>query len=508
MSSLMMAPDALTVAAADIARVGSTIAEANTVASVPILGVLPPAADSVSAQLAELFGGHAETYQSVSAVAEGFHRDFLNTWTASATRYVQAEADSATGLGKGPTPGGLRLLGSRQHQTAGTSSRLWQPGSAASRLWRPGMADPRLLTPHQTVIGQGSQLWRPGTASGLLAHPPLAPRILVPNNGLQGGILNGSGGVLQQFIQNQIGYLKLIAASLKDFVTDEFRAIMALPAAFEQALNDLVHGNIKGAMQVMNKAFLHFFLNTDSGGGIAFQDWGHNYHPPGISWGDWTKYTLTGALPDLWQLMQIPAQEMQNLANLLGTGGLGKLAQFSANKLSGLANGFALYTSGTGSDAGQFGALQMGKGLRLTLDLLGAPIVSMHALEDSLQGVADNLVAGHLLRAGFDLLASPVSMMHAFLFGQDDLQFTLGRFSERVHIGGLFTPLEYPLVNEGDTAAGWRQSLPPYGAPTGGIVAALVSQLPPWLQAPLNTLGAFIESIIAELHQHQTHTFV
>lgn len=493
MTTLMVAPDALTMAAGDIAGISSTIAEANSAAAVSTLGVLPPAADSVSAQLAELFGGHAQSYQSVSTRAEWFHQEFLNTMSTSAARYAHAETESAAGLGKGQTAGGLRVLGSRQHPAAGTTRRLWQPDSAAARLWRPGMADPRLVTAWG-LNGDRARLWRPGTPSGLLSHPPL-----VPHNGLQGGMINDNPKPLQQIIQNQISYLKMIATSLEHFVTDELHAIAALPAAFEQAVKDLLHGNIKGAMTEINKALLHFFV-TD---GYIYH--GHGYNPYGLP-DDWSKYTFTGPMADLWQLMQIPAQEMQNLANLLGTGVAGKLAQYFANKIGALANGWALYTLIIASQPGEMGALQMGKGLALTFDLLGAPILSMRALEDSLQAVADNVMAGNPLRAAFDLLATPANMMHAFLFGQGYIQGGGPYTQEQVHLGGVFAPLDYPFVENGaPSSAGWQKSLK--GMQTGGIVPALVSQLPPWLQTPLDGLGAFIEQIINDLHHRPPPQF-
>lgn len=55
MSFLIAAPEAVASAASDLAGIGSVIGEANAAAVVPTTGVIPAAADEVSAAIAALF---------------------------------------------------------------------------------------------------------------------------------------------------------------------------------------------------------------------------------------------------------------------------------------------------------------------------------------------------------------------------------------------------------------------------------------------------------------------
>lgn len=495
MSVLTVTPEVVSVAAGDLSGIGSTISEANVVAAAPTLGVVAPAADSVSAELAALFGGHAETYQAVSAQGQVFHQEFVNALSTSSAAYARAEADSASGLGKGHAAEGLRVLGSRQHQiAAGDGSRLWQPTRPA--LWKPGMSDPRLITPRHSLPA-GSRLWHPAVP-GFKTHGISAPRLFTPHNELLGGVLNGSrgivqnvGGLIEQIIQNQISYLKLIGTSLVNFVKDELKAILGLPAAFVQSFRDLLHGNISGAMNDVLRGFAHLFVD-----GLQSQ----------IINGTYT-YSWLGALPDLWHIMQVPAQEMQNLANILkplGFGFTGKLVQdLFANPLNLLAYGFEFGV------AQNFNWMFMNPLLKATLDVLGAPIVSLKAFEDSIQSTFAALVTGHPLRAAADALELPFNVTKAFFFGQDYIALPPVTKSDGspsahhyyVHEGGLFAPSDY-VMDYYTPATGdpkwmtWNHTGDPQ---TGGIIPAMVSMLPPKLQDPFHDLRRLLDGIAAKL---------
>lgn len=489
MSVLTVTPEVVSVAAGDLSGIGSTISEANVVAAAPTLGVVAPAGDSVSAELAALFGGHAETYQAVSAQGQVIHQEFVNALSASSTAYARAEADSASGLGKGHAAEGLRVLGSRQHQiAAGDGSGLWQPTRPA--LWRPGMSDPRLVAPRHSLPA-GARLWHPAVP-GFKSHGISAPRLFTPHNQLLGGALNGSrgivqnvGGLIEQIIQNQISYLKLIGTSLVDFVNDELKAILGLPAAFVQSVKDLLHGNISGAMNDVLKGFGHLFVDGMQGyGGGSFV------------------YHWLGGLPDLWHILQVPAQEMQNLADMLkplGFGFAGKLVQdVFANPLNLLAHGFEVQLDP------YFKWMTFGPLLQWSLDVLGAPIVSLLAFEDSLQSALATLVAGHPLRAAADILEMPFNVSKAFLFGQDYIGLPAqdtGVHQFYAHVGGLFAPGDYAMdyyqPSSGD--AKWLYYSNPKSNQTGGLIPALVSTLPPKLQDPFHDLRRILDGIAAKL---------
>lgn len=489
MSVLTIAPEAISVAAGDLSGVGSAISEANLLASAPTMSVVAPAADSVSEELAALFGGHAQTYQVVSAQGELFHQEFVNTLSASSAVYSRAEAESASGLGKGHPGEGLRVLGLRQHHLAGGSgagSRLWQPSRPA--LWKPGMSDPRLVTPRHSLPA-GSRLWHPGLA-GFKGHNVFAPRLFSPHNDLLGGALNGSRGIVQnigqlieQIIKNQISYLKLVGTSLVDFVQDEFKAIVGLPEAFMQSVKDLLHGNIKGSMNDILKGFAHLFVQP----GKNLQIINHQY-----------VYSWLGPLADLWQITKVPAAEMQNLADLLkplGFGYAGKAVQHLADGMENIVNGWQIVTDTLFSQYLVFNPL-----LAMTMDVIGAPVLSLEAFENGIQSAFDALVAGNPLRAAGDLAKMPLSVINAFLFGQGFLGFpNMGASTFYAHIGGLFAPLDYEVNYY--APAGWVPNWIQYtsGTQTGGLMAALVSMLPPKLQDPFHDLRRLLDGIVAKL---------
>jgi hypothetical protein len=67
----------------------------NAAAAAPTTGVVPAAADEVSALTAAQFAAHAHTYQAVSAQAAAIHEMFVNALATSAGSYAATEAANA-----------------------------------------------------------------------------------------------------------------------------------------------------------------------------------------------------------------------------------------------------------------------------------------------------------------------------------------------------------------------------------------------------------------------------
>ena len=89
-------PEALTATAATLAGAGSSLSAQNSASAAPTTGVVPAAADQVSALAAAQFTVHAQMYQAISAQAEAIHQQFVSTLRSSATSYAAAEAANAT----------------------------------------------------------------------------------------------------------------------------------------------------------------------------------------------------------------------------------------------------------------------------------------------------------------------------------------------------------------------------------------------------------------------------
>ncbi|ORW07744.1 PE family protein [Mycobacterium kyorinense] len=89
MSFVSTQPEALTAAAADVRTIGSALNASNATAAVTTTGVIPAAADEVSALTAAQFSAHAQWYQTIRA---SIHELFAITLRTSGSSYAATEA--------------------------------------------------------------------------------------------------------------------------------------------------------------------------------------------------------------------------------------------------------------------------------------------------------------------------------------------------------------------------------------------------------------------------------
>ena len=95
MSFVTAAPELVQAAAQDLAGIRLSLIEASASVAVPTTGVVPAAADEVSAGVAALFGNFGQEFQAASAQAQAFHAEFVNAMNAGAAAYVSTEAANA-----------------------------------------------------------------------------------------------------------------------------------------------------------------------------------------------------------------------------------------------------------------------------------------------------------------------------------------------------------------------------------------------------------------------------
>jgi hypothetical protein len=95
MSFVTTQPEELTAAAGTLQSLGAGMDAGNAAAAAPTTGVVPAAADEVSALTAAQFSTHGELYQAISAQAAAIHQMFVNTLGVSAGSYAAAEAANA-----------------------------------------------------------------------------------------------------------------------------------------------------------------------------------------------------------------------------------------------------------------------------------------------------------------------------------------------------------------------------------------------------------------------------
>jgi len=92
-------PEALTAAASALQAIGSSLSAQNAASAAPTTGVVPAAADEVSALTAAQFAAHAQMYQAVSAQAAAIHELFVSTLSTSAGSYAATEIANAASAG-------------------------------------------------------------------------------------------------------------------------------------------------------------------------------------------------------------------------------------------------------------------------------------------------------------------------------------------------------------------------------------------------------------------------
>lgn len=101
MSFVNVRPEILTTAAGELAGAGSALDAQNSAAATPTAGLVPAAADEVSAATAGHFTAQAQAYQAASAQAAALHNRFVAMLNSDAHLYADAEGLNAAGAGLG-----------------------------------------------------------------------------------------------------------------------------------------------------------------------------------------------------------------------------------------------------------------------------------------------------------------------------------------------------------------------------------------------------------------------
>ncbi|MEB3980959.1 PE family protein [Mycobacterium sp. 663a-19] len=95
MSFVTTQPQTLMAAARVLQGIGSAMDADNASAAAPTTGLIPAAADEVSALTATRFATHAVMYQAIGEQAAAIHELFVTTLAASGGSYLFTEAANA-----------------------------------------------------------------------------------------------------------------------------------------------------------------------------------------------------------------------------------------------------------------------------------------------------------------------------------------------------------------------------------------------------------------------------
>jgi hypothetical protein len=107
MTSLIVQPQVVANAAANVADIGSMIGAANAAAAGTTTGVVAAAGDEVSAAAATLFNTYAQDYQELLKRAAVLHQQFGQALAAAGKAYVESETAAQALLGGSPAAGGV-----------------------------------------------------------------------------------------------------------------------------------------------------------------------------------------------------------------------------------------------------------------------------------------------------------------------------------------------------------------------------------------------------------------
>ena len=99
MSFVTTVPEAMASAAGDLQGIGASMSAGSAAAAAPTTGVIPPAADVVSALTAAQFAAHAQLFQAISAQAAAEQELFHTTLASCAGSYAATEAANSSTLG-------------------------------------------------------------------------------------------------------------------------------------------------------------------------------------------------------------------------------------------------------------------------------------------------------------------------------------------------------------------------------------------------------------------------
>jgi hypothetical protein len=97
-SDLLVTPESLASAAADVESIGSTLDAAHAAAAAPTTGLIAAGADEVSAAVAALFAKYGKEFQAFGARANAFQQRFARALSGGAEAYRAAEALNASPL--------------------------------------------------------------------------------------------------------------------------------------------------------------------------------------------------------------------------------------------------------------------------------------------------------------------------------------------------------------------------------------------------------------------------
>ncbi|KLO32187.1 PE family protein [Mycobacterium haemophilum] len=247
MAYVITAPQILASAAADVEKVGSAISAAYADAARATTGLLPAAADEVSAAIAALFGLYSQEYQAIATQAAAFHSGFTQMLAAAGNAYAAAEAANAAALSN--VLGALTAPMDTSGGSAWTSMLASASANPVTALIMGGTSNPEPDPIYQAAVnGSYIQRFFPGANFLGVMTPeqfwPVTPQLgnLTFAQSVARGVtlLNDAINTQLSMGNNVVAFGYSQSAAI---VTNEINALMAMGSPHTDQLSFMMIGN-------------------------------------------------------------------------------------------------------------------------------------------------------------------------------------------------------------------------------------------------------------------------
>ncbi|HTQ22344.1 PE family protein [Mycobacterium sp.] len=476
MSLLVADPELIETAAQNLAGIRATLGEATSSAAAPTTGVAAAAADEVSAAIAAVFGKHGQEFQALSAQASAFHGEFVNLLNGGAGAYLSTEIANAEQNLVGALGAPVAAIQSAVGSFAGGTT-LGSLGSAASLLSGPSSGALASITgPYQTLFANTSANLQALVGAWAANPVPFWHQVALNQLGYASRIF----GEIQTFFQNfpasvpalfqqaiaSLQYLnplpylqwlvnsgQLTFTALQNIVGGIQAGLPALFTGFTDALRSLLMGDFSGAVNDIAQGFVNFLnlgvhADVTDNIEIIFNRFGI---PTGVEGDLLATITPTGLVGDVFSAFAVPGQISQNFTNLLPPG---SIPQAISQNFTNVVN--TVTDTSIGADASLVARLlplpiavtsleadlNLGLPLALAIDALGAPVVTVQALQSSISAFSSALQGGDFLGAIGALVDAPAVVTDGFLNGQAVLPLSL---TVPTDVGDVALDVDLPL---------------------------------------------------------------
>lgn len=394
MSFVVAVPDLVEGAARDLAGIRASLEDVAVAAAGPTTGVVPAAADEVSAAVAAMFGNVGQEFQALTAQAQAFHAEFVKLINAGAGAYLATEVANAE---------------------QALANAVSAPAQAFSGGGSVAAASAGVLG---GLLGGGSTGLLPGlTGSGGLLGG------LTGSGGLLGG-LTGSGGLLSGL--GGLGSVgSALGSGLNSLLSGGIPGFPSLVTGLENSLTGVANSLLPGLIQIQTGAG-PYYSGLWGPYQELFADTWANLQNLGASW-------LADPFPFLRQVIANQIGYGQIIATAFQTGNLQPISAIPGDIGHNVANVIATLTNTSATSSLDLSlsppsaTVENVVGLPLVFgaSVLGPPVAALEAAGASASAFTAAMQAGNGAGAFAALIDAPAVITNAFLNGQATFPYAL-----------------------------------------------------------------------------------